>query len=83
MSGARGADTRGADDGRPGAVPVRAIAVLAAGWSVLAGGWFVSMAARGDLRTPAVALAAGLFITVVWLLGLLMLVLFLHRAADE
>lgn len=66
----------GAGNGRPGAAPVRVIGVLAALSSVLAGGWFVSTAARGDLRTPAVALAAGLFAAVVWLLGLLMLVLF-------
>jgi hypothetical protein len=64
----------GASDGRPGAVPARVIGVFAALWSVLAGGWFVSIAASGDLRTPAVA--AGLFVAVVWLLGLLMLVLF-------
>ncbi|MBI3747306.1 MAG: hypothetical protein HY262_00430 [Chloroflexi bacterium] len=78
MNGAGDAGNR-----QPGAVPVRAIAVLAVLWSGLAGGWFVSIAARGDLRTPAVALAAGLFVAVVWLFGLLMLLLFVPHGADE
>lgn len=73
----------GAGNGRPGPVPARIVGLLAMLWSLLAAGWFGSIAARGDLRTPAVTLAAGLFITVVWLLGLLVLVLFVPHGADE
>ena len=55
----------------------RTIGYLMLLWTVLMTGWFLSVAAGGSLRTPALALAVGGLIGVVWLLGLLVLGLFL------
>ena len=64
-------------------MPPRVIAALAALWSVLVAGWLVWIAAGTELRTPAVALAAGLLVAMVWLFGLLILALFLAVGSDE
>lgn len=55
----------------------RTIGILMLLWTALMTGWFLSVAAGGSLRTPALALAVGGLIGVVWLLGLLVLGLFL------
>jgi hypothetical protein len=55
----------------------RTIGFLMLLWTALMTGWFLSVAAGGSLRTPALALAVGGLIGVVWLLGLLVLGLFL------
>lgn len=64
-------------------MPPRAVAAFAALWTVLAAGLFVSSAARGGLQTTALALAVGGLIGIAWLLGLLILVLFLVAGADK
>ena len=71
----------GARDGRPAAVSRRIVGLLATAWSLMAGGWFLSIGGD-DVPPSPIALAAGLFIAVVWGLGMLMLMLFLRRA-DE
>lgn len=51
-------------------------------WTALMTGWFLSVAAGGSLSTPALALAVGGLIGVVWLLGLLVLGLFLVTSGE-
>ncbi len=55
----------------------RTIGFLMLSWTALMTGWFLSVAAGDSLSTPALALAVGGLIGVVWLLGLLVLGLFL------
>ena len=55
----------------------RTIAFLMLLWTALMIGWFLSVSAGGSLSTPAVTLAVGGLIGVIWLLGLLILGLFL------
>ncbi len=74
---------RGDGAGQPARMPPRVIAALAALWSVLVAGWLVWIVAGTELRTPAVALAAGLLVAMVWLFGLLILALFLAVSSDE
>ena len=51
-------------------------------WTALMAGWFLSVAAGGSLRTLALALAVGGLIGVIWLLGLLVLAMFLASSGD-
>lgn len=46
-------------------------------WTALMTGWFLSVAVGGSLSTPALALAVGGLIGVVWPLGLVVLGLLL------
>jgi hypothetical protein len=51
-------------------------------WTALMTGWFLSVAIGGSLSTPALALAVGGLVGVVWLLGLLVLGLFLVTSGE-
>lgn len=64
-------------DGDPTPLRPRTIAFLMLLWTALMTGWLLSVAAGGSLSAPAPALAVGGLIVVVWLLGLLVLGLFL------
>lgn len=71
--------TRGLDvaDGDPQPLSRRSVGLLMALWTVLMAVWFMVSTADGALRTSTVVLAVGGLIGIVWLLGLLMLALFL------
>jgi fatty acid desaturase len=60
----------------------RTIGLLMLFWTALMTGWFLSVAAGGSLSTPALALAVGGLIGVIWLLGLLVLGLLLVTSGD-
>ena len=60
----------------------RSIGLLLVLWTALMVGWFISVAAGGALSTTAVGLAVGGLIGVVWLLGLLVLALFLVASGE-
>lgn len=55
----------------------RTIGFLMLLWTAGMAGWFLSVAAGGSLSTPALAIAVAGLIGVIWLLGLLILGLFL------
>ena len=67
---------------RPPQLRPRTIGFLLLFWTALMIAWFLSVAADGSLPSPALAVVVGGFIGVIWLLGLLILGLFLVRS-DE
>ena len=60
----------------------RTVSLLMLLWTALMAGWFLTVAAGGSLRTPALGLAVGGLIGVIWLLGLLVLGLFLASSSE-
>ena len=53
-----------------------------AAWTILMLSWFAYIAATAALSTAAVTLAVGGLVGAVWLIGLLMLALFLSTPDD-
>ena len=51
------------------------LSVLA--WTTIMGGWFAFVVVDGSIRPVALVLAVGGLFTVIWLLGVLILALFL------
>lgn len=74
---ARTASQRDSESIRP-----RTVSVLMLLWTGSMIAWFLSALVGGLLPTPAVALAVGGLIGVVWLLGVLVLSLFLFMPRD-
>lgn len=71
----RSAHRRGEDHPQP--ITPRAVGRLMLLWTIVLTGWFASVAANSTVQTVTLALAvAGLF-GVIWLLGLLILGLFM------
>lgn len=60
----------------------RTIGLLMLLWTALMAGWFLTVAAGGSLRTLALGLAVGGLIGVIWLIGLLLLGLFLVSSRE-
>ena len=60
----------------------RTVGLLMVAWTALMLGWFAYIAATAALSTAAVTLAVGGLVGAVWLIGLLMLALFLSTPDD-
>ena len=60
----------------------RTVGLLMAAWTILMLSWFAYIAATAALSTAAVTLAVGGLVGAVWLIGLLMLALFLSTPDD-
>lgn len=76
-----GDQAAGETGGRPGRDPAtlarREVAALMLVWTVVLGGWYVLAVVNGADGPGALVLAVGGLFAVIWLLGLLMLGLFL------
>ena len=67
---------------QPKPVSRRAVGLLMLAWTGLILGWFLSLAASGTLVTPGAGVAVGGLVGGVWLIGLLMLAMFIASPPD-
>ena len=76
----RGPGQRSSPDPKP--LRPRTVGLLMVVWTTLMLGWFAYIAATAALSTAAVTLAVGGLVGSVWLIGLLMLAVFLSKPED-
>ena len=67
---------------KPGPVSRRAVGLLMLTWTALMLAWFLYLGAAGTLTTTGVKLAVGGLVGGVWLIGLLMLAMFLVSSPE-
>lgn len=70
------------DERDPQPLTPRTVGLLMLLWTTLMAGWFLWVAAGGSLRTLALALAVGGLIGAIWLLGVLVLAMFLGTSGE-
>ncbi len=64
----------------PAALTRRGVGTMMLVWTMAMGGWLAFEVIDSDIRTPALVLAGGGLLAVIWLMGLVVLALFLLDA---